>query len=118
MRRPGGVDQYPDVTIQWKLHQPPVLHGYDAAGTEIGRVPLSALGSAQLHTLFGEHFRRADVPPPSLAVRTWRRLFGWAYGIGILEAIVLFAFGGLVALICAYTVCYRYTQCCDALADI
>ena len=32
LRRPGGVDQYPAVTVQWKLHHRPELHGYDDAG--------------------------------------------------------------------------------------
>ena len=42
MRRPGGVDQYPDVTVNWKLHFSPMLHVYDSGtGKEINSIGLS-----------------------------------------------------------------------------
>jgi len=112
------VDQYPDVTVSWKLHHKPVLHGYDASGKEIRQIDLSPLRTEGLHALFSRHFRRAHVDPPSLFVRTWRRLFGWAYGMSDLEAALMFACAGIVLLLSCYTLCFRYTQCCDALSDI
>ena len=72
----------------------------------------------KLHVLFSAHFRREDVDPPGILVRTWRRLFGWAYGISTLESTLLFVFSGCVLALGCYTICFRYTQCCDAISDL
>ena len=104
--------------MDWKLHQKPVLHGYDASGAEIKTIDLSPLSTEKLHAVFAKHFKRVDVGPPNLLVRTWRRLFGWAYGTSDLESALLFvAAGAMLSLVC-YTLCCRYTQCCDAISDI
>lgn len=121
MRRPGGVDQYPAVTIEWKLHHKPELFGYDADGNKVGGpVDLSSYKNNYdgLHVLFSQHFSRSSVKAPNLAVRTWRRFFGWGYGLSTFEATLFFICGSLVLLLACYTVCCRYTACCDALQDI
>ena len=117
LRRPGGVDQYPDVTVQWKLHHKPELHGYDAESRVIKRIDLSGYDTAGLHALFASHFARSDVAPPHPFVITWRRLFGWGYGISTLEATMLFVCGGLVCALGIFAMCCMYTQSCDALSD-
>ena len=81
------------------MHHRPELFGYDADGKQIGSpVDLSGYHRdyAGLHALFSSHFVREKVAAPSLAVRIWRRLFGWAYGISHLEAAVLFLCAGAV----------------------
>lgn len=119
MRRPGGVDQYPDVTVNWKLHFSPTLHVYDSGtGKEINSIGLSSLNAVQLHALFEKYFRRAKVAPPNLFVRTWRRLFGWAYGVSTLEATVLFVCGGAALAVACYAMCFKYTAICDGLSDL
>ena len=118
LRRPGGVDQYPDVSVSWKLHHDPVLHAYDATGRQVQTVALSKLNTAQLHELFTSHFRREEVEPPSILVRTWRRLFGWAYGISFFEATLLFVAAGVVVGLLCYAICFRYTAICDTIQDI
>lgn len=122
MKRPGGVDQYPAVTVEWKLHHHPELFGYDDAGKQIGQ-PVNLAKYANdfegLHALFSAHFARdKSVAPPSMVVRTWRRLFGWAYGISDMEAALLFVCAGAVLLLVGYILCFRYTVCCDTLQDI
>lgn len=112
------MDQYPDVTVNWKLHERPVLHVYDTQGIEVKTVDLSQFDHEKLHVLFSAHFRREDVDPPGILVRTWRRLFGWAYGISTLESTLLFVFSGCVLALGCYTICFRYTQCCDAISDL
>jgi len=118
LRRPGGVDQYPAVTVQWKLHHRPELHGYDDAGHVIKRIDLSPYSTEALHTLFGSHFVRGAVPPPHVAVITWRQLFGWAYGISTLEAALLFICGGIVCALTVFAVCCSYTSLCDTISDL
>ena len=118
MRRPGGVDQYPDVSVTWKLHHAPTLFVYDKAGHTVTKVDLSPLKTEALHALFAKHFKRVKVDPPHPAVRTWRRLFGWAYGISDLEATLLFCSAGIVLVLVCYLVCCKYTACCDAISDL
>ena len=112
------MDQYPDVSVNWQLHHRPVLHAYDAGGREVKTVELSPLTTEKLHALFSAHFRREKVDPPGFFVRTWRRLFGWAYGISTFEAALLFVCAGCVLALGCYTLCFRYTQCCDAISDL
>ena len=81
------------------MHHRPELFGYDAAGKQIGSpVDLSRYNQDydSLHALFSSHFVREKVAAPSLAVRVWRRLFGWAYGISNLEAAIYFLCAGAV----------------------
>ena len=118
LRRPGGIDQYPDVTVNWKLHHSPKLHVYDASNREIKTVDLSPLKTPELHGLFAAHFRRANVDPPNFLVRTWRRLFGWAYGISTFEATSLFVCGGVALSLICYLLCFRYTAICDGISDL
>ena len=118
LRRPGGVDQYPDVTVNWKLHYEPKLHVYDASGKEVKVVALSNLKTEGLHQLFSLHFHRSEVEPPGAFVRTWRRLFGWAYGISTLESTGLFLCGAIALALACYVVCFKYTATCDALSDL
>ena len=98
----------------------PQLYGYDARGHAVGKpIDLSSYDHAGLHHLFSSHYHRdSSVQVPGLAVRTWRRLFGWAYGISNMEAAVLFVCAGAVIFIAAYTLCFRYTQLCDTLQDL
>lgn len=95
-----------------------MLHAYDATGRQVQTVALSKLNTAQLHELFTSHFRREDVEPPNIFVRTWRRLFGWAYGISDLEAGVLFTLSGLALFAICFVLCTRYTVICDAISDL
>ena len=106
------------MTVEWKLHFKPTLHAYDAAGKEVKTVDLSPFSGERLHALFSKHFRREDVEPPGLVVRTWRRLFGWAYGTSTLESALLFVCAGLVLLLACYALCFRYTQICDSISDL
>lgn len=117
LRRPGGVDQYPAVRVEWKLHHRPELHARTGSGRNV-TVDLSPLKTAGLAELFGTHFERADVMPPALTVRTWRRLFGWAYGISTLEAASLFVCAGALLCIAGYVLCFRYTVLCDTIQDL
>ena len=117
LRRPGGVDQYPAVRVEWKLHHRPELHARTGSGRNV-TIDLSPLTSVTLHRLFSKHFAREEVEPPALSVRTWRRFFGWAYGISTLEAAVLFtAAGSLLGAVC-YALCFRYTSMCDSIQDL
>ena len=95
-----------------------MLHVYDTQGLEVKTVDLSQFDHEKLHVLFSAHFRREDVDPPGILVRTWRRLIGWAYGISTLESTLLFVFSGCVLALGCYTICFRYTQCCDAISDL
>ena len=118
LRRTGGVDEYPAVRLKWQLHRTPELHGYDSTGGEIARIDLSRLSTGELHELFSRHFVRTSAKPLPALVKLWRRLFGWAYGISTAEAAMLFVLGACVLLLLGYTVCCRYTYCCDAISDI
>ena len=84
--------------VEWKLHVRPQLYRYDSRGQAIGKpIDLSPYDHAGLHRLFSSHYQRDEtVEAPGLAVRTWRRLFGWAYGISTMEAAVLFVCAGAV----------------------
>ena len=117
MRRPGGVDQYPGVRVEWILHYRPTLHARNAEGRNV-TVDLSPLGTAALHSLFGSHFDRYHVEPPSMFIRTWRRLFGWAYGISNFEAFVLFLCAFVVLAGVCYVLLWRYTELCDTIQDL
>lgn len=118
LRRPGGVDQYPEVTVQWKLHHRPELHGYDDDGRVIKRVDLSGYDTAGLHALFASHFVRGKVAPPHALVIMWRRLFGWGYGISTFEAALLFVCGGIVCALASFALCCMYTHTCDTISDL
>ena len=76
LRRPGGVDQYPAVEVQWQLHRSPQLYALDDSGNVVNNKPidLSHLKYDELHALFSSHFERKHVPPPHFMVRQWRRL--------------------------------------------
>jgi len=117
LRRHGGVDQYPAVRLEWKLHHPPQLHARTRHGRNV-TVDLAPLNTAALHKLFSTHFDRTEVPPAPLPVRTWRRLFGWAYGISNFEAAVLFVCAGVLLGVVAYALCFRYTALCDSIQDL
>ena len=118
LRRPGGVDQYPAVHLEWKLH-PPQLYAYDNRGKQLQQpIDLASYDAEGLHRLFSAHFTRVKVPPPSFGVRVWRRLFGWAYGIPTSEAALLFVCAGVLLLIVCYAFCFRYTAMCDYVQDI
>lgn len=105
--------------VDWKLHRNPTLYGYDVDGKPIGKpIELARYDEAGLHKLFSEHFVRENVPPPSFGVRTWRRLFGWAYGISFFEATLLFVAAGVVVGLLCYAICFRYTAICDSIQDI
>lgn len=98
-----------------------MLYGYDADGKAVSPkpVPLSKLDRAQLHALFQTHFKRdSGVEAPGFVTRMWRRLFGWAYGVSTLEAVVLFICGASVVSIACYALCWRYTQLCDQIQDL
>ena len=103
--------------MQWILHRDPELHALDAHGRNV-TVHLSHFNGAGLHKLFGTHFERVNVAPPSLMVRTWRRLFGWAYGLNDLEATLYHTIGAVVMLGVCYLLCFRYQAICDALQDV
>ena len=117
LRREGGVDQYPHVKLRWLLHHRPELHAKNRYGRNV-TVDLSPMKDADLHALFDLHFARADVAPPPVRVRLWRRLFGWAYGISTFEATLLHFCGFVLFLILMYAMCYRYTAICDSIQDI
>lgn len=106
--------------VEWKLHVRPQLYRYDSRGQAIGKpIDLSPYDHAGLHRLFSSHYQRDEtVEAPGLAVRTWRRLFGWAYGISTMEATVLFVCAGAVVFVAMYALCFRYTQMCDSLQDL
>lgn len=120
LRRPGGVDQYPQVRVEWKLHQRPQLYAYDSTGKAIGKPhDLSHLSHDGLHDFFSKHYTRdSTVTPPSAATRMYRRIFGWAYGISTAEAAMLFVCGGAVLAIAIYALCWRYTALCDSIQDL
>lgn len=117
LRRPGGVDQYPAVHVEWQLHRKPELHAKDEHGRNV-TVDLSPLGADALHKLFGAHFQREEVAPPGLFVRNWRRFFGWGYGMSTLESALFFLVGGTLFAVVMYQLCYRYTAMCDSLQDL
>ena len=117
LRRPGGIDQYPSVELEWILHRSPTLRAQNAAGHNV-TMDLSGFDTDGLHNLFSAHFHRLDVEPPSLMVRTWRRLFGWAYGISAHEAVIYHTLGALVLLCVLYLLCFRYTSMCDTIQDL
>ena len=117
LRRSGGVDQYPAVKVEWILHHPPQLFARTRTGRNV-TVDLAPLKTAALHKLFSKHFEGADVEPAPLPVRTWRRFFGWAYGISTLEAAILFTFATLLLGLACYTLCFRYTALCDSIQDL
>jgi hypothetical protein len=117
LRRAGGIDQYPAVRIEWKLHHRPELHARTRSGKNV-TVDLSPLNTDSLHKFFTKHFERADVNPPKWTVRTWRRLFGWAYGVSEFEAAILFICAGAVLLLVCYGLCFRYTALCDSIQDL
>ena len=118
LRRPGGVEQYPDVHVVWQLHRRPELHARSLRTGRNVTLDLSPLNHADLHRLFSSHFERKLVPPPKLSVRTWRRLFGWAYGISNFEAAMLFICAGALLAIVSYALCFRYTALCDSIQDL
>ena len=111
------MDQYPSVTVKWQLHRKPELHARNAAGRNV-TVDLSPLGYAELHQMFGSHFPRSNVAPPSWRVRAWRRLFGWGYGMSTFEAALLFIGAGVLLLAVGYVLCFRYTALCDSIQDL
>lgn len=118
LRRAGGIDQYPQVQIEWKLHHKPELKARDVATGKAVKVDLSPYKYDELHALFSKHFAREAVKPPNLAVRTWRRLFGWAYGISTGEAALMFVAASGVLLFVSYFVCGHYTALCDSIQDL
>ena len=81
-------------------------------------VDLSPLKFDALHMLFSTHFQRAHVDPPHVTVRTWRRFFGWAYGMSTFEAAALFVGAGAVLAVVCYALCCRYTLLCDSIQDL
>ena len=120
LRRPGGVDQYPAVEVQWQLHRSPQLYALDDSGNVVNNKPidLSHLKYDELHALFSSHFERKHVPPPHFMVRQWRRLFGWAYGISTMESTLLFVCAGILLAVSCYAICCRYTDMCDSIQDL
>ena len=68
LKEAGGIDQYPDVAIQWIFHHEPELLVFDAAGTQIRKIDLASYNYQELHDLFKKTFRhKSDVPQVELA---------------------------------------------------
>ena len=103
--------------VKWQLHRKPELHATNSHGRNV-TVDLSPLAFDALHKLFGAHFERVDVDPPSTFVRNWRRLFGWGYGMSTFEAAALFVCAAMLLLAVLYILCFRYTAMCDSLQEI
>ena len=103
--------------MHWQLHRKPELHATNGHGRNV-TVDLSPLDSVKLHELFTLHFARVNVEPPSFFVRTWRRLFGWGYGMSMFDSVMFFVGAGIVLLVMSYVICYRYTATCDAIQDL
>jgi len=117
LRRPGGLDQYPSVQLEWLFGHKPELRAFDKAGGE-HTVDLSPLNQEQLHQLLNEHFDRVPVAPPSFLVRSWRRFFGWAYGLPTELAALCFIVAVIALLVVCYPICCKYTAICDSLSDL
>ena len=65
LKEKGGVDQYPDVKIEWIFHHNPDLNIYED-GKLLQKIDLAKYDYDGLHTLFRSHFRtkvRAPAPP-------------------------------------------------------
>ena len=60
MKAPGGVDQYPDVSIEWIRHHNPELNIINAQGKTIKTIGLSGYNYDGLHKLFTSHFVRRN----------------------------------------------------------
>jgi len=58
LKASGGVDQYPDVKLEWIRHHSPELTIYED-GRAAHTVDLSKLDYPGLHTLFSQHFPKA-----------------------------------------------------------
>jgi len=54
----GGIDQYPDVSIEWLRHHNPDLTIYEN-GKVLQTIDLSRYNHKQLHELFAQHFARS-----------------------------------------------------------
>jgi len=57
LKEPGGVDQYPDVTIKWIRHHNPDLDIF-VNGAKTRTIDLSRYTTSGLHELFSQHFVR------------------------------------------------------------
>mmetsp|Transcript_2979 Transcript_2979/g.4921 ORF Transcript_2979/g.4921 Transcript_2979/m.4921 type:complete len:136 (-) Transcript_2979:69-476(-) len=84
LKYPGGVDEYPSVSIVWKLHHRPELRAIDERGTQ-RNVDLTNMNTEQLHAFFSAHFERRALSQDWWS-RQWRRWFGWIYGLQSAEA--------------------------------
>lgn len=56
LKEPGGIDQYPDVKIEWIFHHNPDLFVFEG-GKQVASIDLSRYDYDALHTLFKQHFR-------------------------------------------------------------
>ena len=68
MKSKGGVDQYPDVKLEWIRHHNPDLSIYDA-GKLIRTIDLSKYNYIQLHDLFHKNFWKVGDPQPGRALQ-------------------------------------------------
>ena len=60
MKAPGGVDQYPSVTIEWIRHHNPELNIINEQGRTTKTIDLSAYNYDGLHKLFSSYFTRRN----------------------------------------------------------
>lgn len=56
LKETGGIDQYPDVKIEWIFHHNPDLFVYEN-GRQVSSIDLSRYDYEGLHKLFAQHFR-------------------------------------------------------------
>ena len=56
LKEAGGIDQYPDVKIEWIFHHNPDLFVFQD-GKQLQSIDLSRYDYEGLHTLFKQHFR-------------------------------------------------------------
>ena len=75
LKEKGGVDQYPDVTIQWIFHHNPELLIFDESGKQTEKVALDKYDYNGLHELFKRHFRsKAEAAPSGMQPAQVRQL--------------------------------------------
>ena len=80
LKRPGGIDDYPEVQLVWKLHHRPELKATTADFKPV-HMDLSGMSYKELHKLFSSHFMRRQ--PARLHQRLWRNANIRAYDAGV-----------------------------------
>ena len=114
LKRPGGVDDYPEVKLVWKLHHRPELTATGADFKAI-QMDLSGLSYKELHKLFSKHFVRKQ--PAKLHQRLWRNANIRAHDAGVGgEGVLLLISLGIIMCICVVWYCLC-AGCRDMMLD-